>query len=348
MNNIKTSMKFSLILPVYNVEKYLNKCLQSILNQTFTDFEVILVDDGSKDSSLQICEKYAAMDCRIKVIKKENGGVSSARNAGIECAIGEWIVFIDPDDWISNDCLEVCNKKIELFDTDAICFNSTKVLEANDYEEKSMRDISPDNSMIHSDKMHEILYALAVSSYQNNYYCGEMVRAVWGKVLRTDVIRENKICFDTRLTHGEDCVFLMDFFSRCRSCVLVNNSLYFYNIRKGSAVTSGPDNFEKLYRYQFTQIYKRLEPYLQENECQSVLSACKLGCAKNYLKALNKLKCPFLEKWRRVKQYFNSCDFSYGKYKKNNKLHLHKREILGCKLLDLRLYLGIVMLYVKI
>lgn len=95
----------SIIVPVYNIEKYLQRCIESILAQKFVDFELLLIDDGSKDKSGDICDNFALKDKRIKVFHKENGGVSSARNLGIAKAQGEWITFIDSDDWVSEDYL---------------------------------------------------------------------------------------------------------------------------------------------------------------------------------------------------------------------------------------------------
>ncbi len=107
-------MRFSIIVPIYNVEAYIKKCLNSILFQTFLDFEIILVDDGSRDKSGTICDEYAKNDARIKVIHKENGGLSSARNVGLESARGEYILFIDSDDfWQIDSFLEEMNKMIE-------------------------------------------------------------------------------------------------------------------------------------------------------------------------------------------------------------------------------------------
>ena len=97
--------KVSIIVPVYKVEKYLRKCIDSIINQTLKDIEIILVDDGSPDNCGKICDEYAAKDTRIKVIHKENGGLSSARNAGMEVAEGEYIGFVDSDDWIESDLI---------------------------------------------------------------------------------------------------------------------------------------------------------------------------------------------------------------------------------------------------
>ena len=101
--------KISVIVPVYNVEKYLRRCIDSILSQTFSDFELLLIDDGSKDKSGEICDEYAAKDARVRVFHKENGGVSSARNLGLDNAKGDWITFSDSDDELLPDAFEaVC------------------------------------------------------------------------------------------------------------------------------------------------------------------------------------------------------------------------------------------------
>ena len=104
--------QISVIVPVYNVEKYLNRCVESILSQTFKDFELLLIDDGSTDNSGSICDEYEKKDCRIKVIHKPNSGPSDARNVGIELAIGKYILFVDSDDWVSNDLLDFLYKLI--------------------------------------------------------------------------------------------------------------------------------------------------------------------------------------------------------------------------------------------
>lgn len=97
---IKNNPKISVIVPIYNAEKYLHRCIDSILNQTFTDFEVLLINDGSTDSSGSICDEYAKKDSRVRVFHKENGGVSLARNIGIDKALGLWTLFVDSDDWL--------------------------------------------------------------------------------------------------------------------------------------------------------------------------------------------------------------------------------------------------------
>lgn len=103
---MKINPKISVIVPVYKVEKYLRRCVDSILNQTYKNFELLLIDDGSPDSSGKICDDYSKIDCRVKVIHKENGGLSSARNVGIKASSGEYLNFVDSDDWLEFDCLE--------------------------------------------------------------------------------------------------------------------------------------------------------------------------------------------------------------------------------------------------
>ena len=110
----------SIIVPVYNVEKYLERCVKSIQNQTYSDLEIILVDDGSPDSSGALCDQYAKEDKRIKVIHKKNGGLSEARNYGIEAATGSYIMFIDSDDWIDLDMAEMLCKLSNKYDADIV------------------------------------------------------------------------------------------------------------------------------------------------------------------------------------------------------------------------------------
>ena len=117
----------SIVVPVYKVEKYLNRCVDSILNQTYTDFECILVDDGSPDKCGQICDEYAELDKRIRVIHKENGGLSDARNVGIDAAKGEYILFVDSDDWIHPQLIELTLKIIIKEKADVVSYDYKKV-----------------------------------------------------------------------------------------------------------------------------------------------------------------------------------------------------------------------------
>jgi glycosyltransferase involved in cell wall biosynthesis len=131
MNNIKLAPKVSVIVPVYNVEKYVRQCIESILAQTFTDWELLLVDDGTQDNSGYICDEYAQQDSRIRVFHKKNGGVSSARNLGLENAKGKWITFVDSDDFIYSNVLCLILETIETNALDILQFDYNR-------EEKSI------------------------------------------------------------------------------------------------------------------------------------------------------------------------------------------------------------------
>lgn len=122
--------KISIIVPVYNVEKYIHRCIDSILHQTFKDFELILVDDGSLDNSGKICDEYAKEDDRIKVIHKENGGLSDARNVGLDIAQGEYIAFVDSDDWIEKDMYSILYENIRKYNADISICKTRKIFDS--------------------------------------------------------------------------------------------------------------------------------------------------------------------------------------------------------------------------
>ena len=130
-------MMVSIIIPVYNVEKYLPRCIESVLSQTYSSIEIILVDDGSVDNSGKICDEIASVNPKVKVIHKENGGLSDARNAGIKIAQGEYFSFIDSDDWIHEDTYRILADKIKQNHADIICFGMIELYE-NKRDRKSV------------------------------------------------------------------------------------------------------------------------------------------------------------------------------------------------------------------
>lgn len=154
--------KISVIVPVYNVEKFLRRCIDSILAQTFTDFELLLIDDGSKDKSGEICDEYAAKDARIRVFHKQNGGVSSARNLGIDKAQGEWVYFVDSDDWIEIETLSIV-QSIDMRKIGIIKFGYYE-----DFYDGKINIVSDNNERIISDP-EEMLNAVGNNKYYGFY-----------------------------------------------------------------------------------------------------------------------------------------------------------------------------------
>ena len=179
--------KFSIIVPIYRVEKYLNKCVDSVLCQTFDDFELILVDDGSPDRCGKICDSYAYADSRIKVVHKNNGGLSSARNAGLDIATGKYIIFLDSDDyWDDNTALEHIHKNLAETDADLLVFPAKRFYEDENRFTYILNLEVDRNRIIDTNVNCAIEYML-----ENNIYRA----AAWNKVIRKSVIDEHLMRF---------------------------------------------------------------------------------------------------------------------------------------------------------
>lgn len=203
----------SVIIPVYNTEKYLHRCIDSVLAQTYKDFELLLIDDGSKDSSGIICDEYAAKDARVRVFHKENGGVSSARNFGLDNAKGEWITFVDSDDYIEENFLKSFEGNL---DADLVVGNIQKIRKQEKEEYSS--HISPG-------------YYNDIKSEVANCLTNLCFLAPWGKMFRRQLVLG--LHFDESMCISEDTKYVFSFMSRSKSLrVLANseieNCLYVY------------------------------------------------------------------------------------------------------------------------
>ena len=205
--------KISVIVPVYNTEKYLARCIESILAQTFTDFELLLIDDGSKDNSGTICDEYAAKDSRVRVFHKENGGVSSARNMGLDNASGEWITFVDSDDIVYNCWLD--NYDINDNETnDIIC----QAIETN----KPICEGS-------CKRNYGIEYNGGGGANFIDKLCKELILGYTTiKAFRYDIIKKTNLRFDVRCKYKEDELFVLEYIRYCKKCKSVNKIGYFY------------------------------------------------------------------------------------------------------------------------
>lgn len=183
--------KISVIVPVYKVEDHIGRCIESILSQTYREFELILVDDGSPDNSGVICDEYAQKDARIRVFHKENGGVSSARNYGIEKATGDWLCFIDSDDYIGKTYLEDFHLTDDIYNMPIQGFG---IQRKDSYEIHSI----PVESKSQSDIFYqaELLNILNSPCY---------------KLFSTDLIRKNELIYDSNTSYGEDHIFVMNY-----------------------------------------------------------------------------------------------------------------------------------------
>lgn len=217
-----TNHKISVIIPVYNVETYLPQCIESVLAQTFSDFELILVDDGSKDASLDICKQYAQKDTRIVVIHQENSGVSTARNKGLAVATGTWVTFIDSDDWVDKDFLESFRVRNNA-EADVIC-QGLKFIDHASGSVKRERRFGSD--MIAAPDNEGKLARYDVLSF------GVTVC----KCFKMSVIKDFGILFDEKIAYHEDHIFTLEFLSHSKSIVTIDACGY--NYRCGHNVSS--------------------------------------------------------------------------------------------------------------
>lgn len=212
--------KISVIVPVYNAEKYLHRCIDSILAQTFTDFELLLIDDGSKDRSGAICDEYAEQDPRVRVFHKENGGVSSARNVGLDNAKGEWVTFIDSDDWVNEYFLdkflnEYGNADFDVFigGSYAISSSGTKTIE-KEYKEE--------HCTLHN----------AVKFKQIHRFAD-----LHGKVFKLNLIKRNRLTFLSTISYAEDGLFFDKFLLHVNKIFVTDKECYYYEKHEGGLST---------------------------------------------------------------------------------------------------------------
>lgn len=222
MNCEKKNFKVSVIIPVYNVEKYLRQCVDSVLNQTYQNIEVILVDDGSPDHCPEICDDYAQKDIRVKVLHKDNGGLSSARNAGVEMATGEYGIFIDSDDyWKTENGLEVLINRVEDHCTDVLSFGYEK------YDEESKVAVPYFQESIEFDyQLGNKVRQLDELTRKNLY-----IASACNKLIRMSILRG--VTFEQGMV-SEDVEWCARLMTEADSFDFVNLNFYCYRQRSGS------------------------------------------------------------------------------------------------------------------
>lgn len=214
--------KVSIIVPVYNVEKYLSRCVDSILAQTYTDWELLLIDDGSPDKSGSICDEYAKQDNRIRVFHKENGGVSSARNLGLDNVYGEYVMFVDADDWILENTLALCFSY----------FGKYEIIRYSMVYVKSLTD------------KHNHRFILPASNSRQDIFQRILERnsllGVCGGLYKTELFNNAVIRFDQNLIMAEDWLVLCLLVNKCHTIIDLPNVCYCYNIINENSCSNNP------------------------------------------------------------------------------------------------------------
>lgn len=214
-------MKYSIIIPVYNAEKTIDRCLKSIVNQDFKDYEIILIDDGSRDKSLKICREWAEKDSRIKALHKENGGASSARNTGLDEAKGDYILFVDSDDYVADNYFD----ELEKHSADNALIVFTNYWETADSLKK--REI---NGTLNGCGLFDKVYYLILS---------RTVNGPCSKIFDRSLLERNKLRFDERIPVAEDFNFCLAYLMKCKNVEIYDISVYYNDMTNDNSLTRG-------------------------------------------------------------------------------------------------------------
>lgn len=259
-------MFFSIIIPVYNVEKYLNQCVDSILRQTFHDYELILVDDGSPDNSGAICDEYARKDARIKVIHKENGGLSDARNYGTREASGEYIVYIDSDDYLSEESFLQEIRDVATNDSDLILYKYKKYYE----DSGKFSEVGFNFPAQEELKDKDTGYVLKRLVETDSFYC-----AAWMKAIRRSVLVDNVIEFKKGIL-SEDQEWYYHVVLCAKRFSVINKPFIVYRQRSGSITsTTGSKNMKD--NIQLIEFWGNTIQSMDMDECKKFALMSSLG-----------------------------------------------------------------------
>ena len=278
MNNILVSI----IVPIYNVEKYLERCLLSIKEQTYTNIEVIMVNDGSKDTSRVIAEKYQRMDSRFMLVDKENGGLSSGRNYGMQYINGEYVSFVDSDDFLENDYVETLlrnfNNEIDIVIGDYVIYNASN---SRSYLHGPQYDIGDYATPAEKKKL------------MNALFSGQPVMSVWKNMYRVSFLKKNKLEFvSERLVYAEDKLFHVEAYTLARKVKIIPDIVFYHLVVPGSL----SQGYRKNHFEMSKELYSRIKALLDNNYDEKVIDDY---CSKipNIIGAsmLNMCKCGFCE-----------------------------------------------------
>ena len=216
--------KISIIVPIYNAQKTLERCIDSILNQDFSDFELLLIDDGSKDNSGKICDVYAEKDNRVKVIHKENSGVSASRNLALREAKGEYLQFLDADDWITPNATRLLAEALEQNHCDMVIADFYRVIG----ERLSHKGSIDEDGVLSREE-----FANFMMENPADFYYG----VLWNKLYKRSIIEKNQLCMNPKISWCEDFMFNLEYIRHCENIFVLQVPIYYYVKTKGSLVS---------------------------------------------------------------------------------------------------------------
>lgn len=322
LNTGNLTPKISVVIPVYNAEKYIKECIDSILKQSFTDFEVILVDDGSTDKSSVICRKYSQADARVRYFYQENAGVSAARNRGLELARGEFISFVDSDDYLELSTLKTLFQAINEGGYDIACCSYRRIDSLNTVYPYILPNVFA-ASVEHLAKICYENYALLIHA------------SVWGKLYRRSIIENYGLSFIREMSLGEDTMFNLSYFRKINKAILLEYVGYNYVNHGGISLTSTPTQkafidllytvtCEKKYFSSFVDLFDVVN---FSNRCIISLSECLRAILKN--KELRNKKIDMIKTLlsdKKLKIFINNCQIE-SNLRYRDVLHIYVMKI---------------------
>ena len=220
----KMNLKVSIIVPIYNAQKTLERCIESILNQDFSDFELLLINDGSKDDSGKICDAYAKKDHRVRVIHKENSGVSASRNLALQEAKGEYLQFLDADDWITPNATRLLVESLEQNHCDMVIADFYRVIK----ERLSHKGSIDEDGVLSREE-----FANFMMENPADFYYG----VLWNKLYKKSIIEKQQLCMNPKISWCEDFMFNLEYIRHCENIFVLQVPIYYYVKTKGSLVS---------------------------------------------------------------------------------------------------------------
>ncbi|MGN0468273.1 MAG: glycosyltransferase family 2 protein [Acutalibacteraceae bacterium] len=312
----------SIIAPVYHVEEYLSECIESVLNQTYKNIELILVDDGGDDSCPQICESYAEKDSRVICVHKENEGQSFARKTGLEKANGDYIMYIDSDDSMEQQTVEQSLNAAEKYQADIVIFGYKRIYENHVFDSYIFeQDKVFEKSEI--DYIHRRLIGL-VKDELKNVELADRLAPMWGKMYSRKAALSGEFVSERRFGSSEDAIYNLGAFQSCNRCVYINKAFYRYRKTNDNATTK---KYRENLASQWKDLFSYLDAYIEDNNLgdeykeamnnRVILSLLGLGLnelssPKSFSKKAKELKLILcLPRWEKAYANINLDYFSF-------------------------------------
>ena len=248
MSLITDNPLISVIVPIYMIDRYIGICIESILNQTYQNLEIILVDDGGKDRCPEICDLYARKDSRIRVIHKSNEGLVSARKAGLQQSNGAFISYVDGDDWIGPGFIEGLYTAAVTSDADMVCAGQTR-----DLFSKSDAFTNPMPAGIYEGEKLKNLWKSMIS--YGSFYRPGLTTYVWNKLFKREILQESQSQVDSRISIGEDAAVTYPALLNCKRVAVVDNVAYHYRQREDSMLKQSADYADEAQKLQYLYDY---------------------------------------------------------------------------------------------